>query len=135
MNLVKKFRYWWYLRGSAEDAKKRIWKLWTRAHAVYGGPIGYGALYPFELRMIHAFLAKYPSEAKGIFTSGLDNVHSAIVGYSFLGLLILDQKLFDHAKIINPEQPMQWALGSMRVELNMAEIKHLTNRTLLFPRD
>ena len=125
MNFLDNIRHGWYLNAPFERKKNRIWRLWAKADAVFGGLIGYGAQYPFELKIVDEIITRYPDMAKDFFLCGANHENPRVVGYSLIGLAKISRKLLSDTIIADPRRRTHWVFASRGAELSLDEIKEL----------
>jgi hypothetical protein len=125
MKPLNQLRTWWTFRGDLDKALPRIWTQWGGAKAVYADRVGYGARQPFENRLASLLIERHPNQAMEFFLQGLAHPNPKVVGYSLLGIALLDRHVLKTAEIPQSERTITWYFGCRGTDCSLERLRQI----------
>lgn len=125
MSVFDRLKTWWLFRGHLDTGRNRIWAQWANAKAVYGEAVGYGALRPFENRLVGLLIERHPNHAGDFFGQGLKHPNPSVVGYSLLGLALLDRDLLRAMEIPDSGRKITWCYACFGTDCSLERLREI----------
>ena len=124
---IKSARATLILRGSFSSVWPRVLRAWQRAPYVYRGPIGYGAVKPYEYMLLERLISRECEQLRPMLKECLSHENSQVVAYAIVGLRMLGH--LRRSDILAATRMrgdvIAWKIGSVTSESTLEEFGQL----------